>query len=62
MKISSLNLWLRLTFGSAIGAIIYHLSPTKKTEKQRTNIRQKLQKNESERKGEIYTLSANAKR
>lgn len=33
MKTCSLNLWLRLTIGSAVSALVYHLSPAPKSEK-----------------------------
>lgn len=62
MKISSLSLWLRLSLGSAIGAIVYRLSPGSKTEKLRKKVRARIRKREGERKSEIYTLSADTKR
>ena len=41
MKTGSFNLWIRLTLGSAIGALIYHLSPESKTKKLRKMVRAK---------------------
>ena len=43
MKTGSFNLWIRLTLGSAIGALIYHLSPESKTKKLRKMVRAKQQ-------------------
>ena len=60
MKANNFNLWFRLTVGSAIGAIVYHFSSGRKTEKLRKMVRMRNQIKESENKGEIYTLSANA--
>ena len=37
MKANNFNLWFRLTVGSAIGAIVYHFSSGRKTEKLRKN-------------------------
>ena len=57
MKTNNFNLWLRLTVGSAIGAIVYHFSSGRKTEKLRKMVRMRNQIKESENKGEIYKLS-----
>ena len=57
MKANNFNLWFRLTVGSAIGAIVYHFSSGRKTEKLRKMVRMRNQIKESENKGEIYTLS-----
>ena len=62
MKANNFNLWFRLTVGSAIGAIVYHFSSGRKTEKLRKMVRMRNQIKESENKGGIYTLSANARR
>ena len=62
MKGKKLNLRFRFTLGSAIGAIVYHFSSGRKTEKLRKMVRMRNQIKESENKGEIYTLSANARR
>ena len=60
MKTGSFNLWIRLTLGSAIGALIYHLSPESKTKKLRKMVRAKQHRRENDVKSEIYTLSADA--
>ena len=57
MKANNFNLWFRLTVGSAIGAIVYHFSSGRKTEKLRKMVRMRNQIKESENKGEIYKLS-----
>ncbi|WP_294630490.1 hypothetical protein [uncultured Bacteroides sp.] len=62
MKANSFNLWLRLTASSIIGAIVYHFSSGRKTERLRKMARMRNQLKESGKKGEIYTLSANARR
>ena len=62
MKTGSFNLWIRLTLGSAIGALIYHLSPESKTKKLRKMVRAKQHRRENDIKSEIYTLSADARR
>ena len=56
MKTGSFNLWIRLTLGSAIGALIYHLSPESKTKKLRKMVRAKQHRRENDVKSEIYTL------
>ena len=53
MKANNFNLWFRLTVGSAIGAIVYHFSSGRKTEKLRKMVRMRNQIKESENKGEI---------
>ena len=62
MKTGSFNLWISLTLGSAIGALIYHLSPESKTKKLRKMVRAKQHRRENDIKSEIYTLSADARR
>ncbi len=44
MKTNSLNLWLRLTISSAIGAIVYHLSPAPKIKYRRKKVSGNLHK------------------
>lgn len=56
MKTNDLNLWLRLTISSAIGALVYHLSPAPKV-KLRNKVDGKCQQNGDETKGGMYTLS-----
>ena len=43
MKANNFNLWFRLTVGSAIGAIVYHFSSGRKTEKLRKMVRMRNQ-------------------
>ena len=62
MKANNFNLWFRLTVCSAFCAIVYHFSSGRKTEILRKMVRMRNQIKESENKGEIYTLSANARR
>ena len=62
MKTGSFNLWIRLTLGSAIGALIYHLSPESKTKKLRKMLLDSQHKRENNVKSEIYTLSADARK
>lgn len=61
MKTGSFNLWIRLTLGSAIGALIYHLSPESK-QRNYGNVRARQHKRENNVKSEIYTLSADARK
>ena len=62
MKTGSFNLWIRLTLGSAIGALLYHLSPESKKKKLRKMVRARQRKRENNVKSEIYTLSADARK
>ena len=53
MKANNFNLWFRLTVGSAIGAIVYHFSSGRKTEKLRKMVRMRNQIKERDRKSVV---------
>lgn len=57
MKTNNFNLWFRLTISSAIGALVYHLSPAPKVKVLRKKVDDKCQQNGDETKGGMYTLS-----